>query len=115
MLGLQGKCEEAKLAAARALPADKVAAAVAYARSLTPAAKPLTTAALDDGGQAPGPRCNERCRKRRPERNAQQGCQKTTRKRQTPRTTIPADDGTADAASASSTKVGAVRPPRNNT
>ena len=53
VLGLQGKYDEAKLAAARDLPADRAAANVDYVRAIVQVeAKPLVTAALPQGKAA---------------------------------------------------------------
>ncbi len=55
VLGLQGKYDEAKLTAARGLPADKAAANVDYMRSIVKLdAKPLAT------GSLPAPRTSRR-------------------------------------------------------
>jgi len=54
VLGLQGKYDEAKLTAARGLPADKAAANVDYMRSIVKLdAKPLATASLPVPQKAP--------------------------------------------------------------
>jgi Flp pilus assembly protein TadD len=53
VLGLQGKYDEAKLAAAKDLPADKAAANVDYVRAIVRAdPKPLATAAIADARPA---------------------------------------------------------------
>jgi hypothetical protein len=116
-LGLQAKYEEAKLAAAHDLPADKAAATVEYARSLVALEpKPLVTGALDNGAKpqttgAAKVAANDD-KDETPAKTAKTAKRNGQQKKDAKDKDSPADDGSADAASGWTTKVAAVKPVR---